>query len=530
MEKQSMIENLRSGTVHLGIELGSTRIKSVLITDDYSLVAAGESTWENQFSNEIWTYSLTQIWTGIQTSYANLVQVVSKEYGINLTKVASMGVSAMMHGYLPFDASDNLLVPFRTWRNTTTGSAAKELSELFHFNIPQRWSIAHLHQAVLNDESHIGDITYLTTLAGYVHWMLTGQKVIGIGDASGMFPVDSKLLDYDQTMIEQYDALIAPKSPGWTLGDILPKVLVAGESAGRLTPEGAKKLDLSGALEPGIPLCPPEGDAATGMVATHAITPRTGNVSAGTSIFAMIVLEKPLVKHYPEIDMVTTPTGSPVAMVHCNNCTNEINAWAGLLKGFLIAMGYEVDEDTLFKTIFQSALRGASDGSDMTLYNYLSGEPIAGLDDGRPIFIRTANSAFTFDNFMRLQLYSAVATLNMGLEILAGECVSIERLMGHGGFFKTPKVGQLMMSIATGVPVSVMDTAGEGGAWGMAILAAYHAQKENEQSLEDYLATSIFSHQEMTDVYPTAEDMAEFATFMERYKRNLAVERLATQL
>ncbi len=529
MNHSEITAALVAGDSYLGIELGSTRIKAVLIAPDHSPIASGDFGWENQLLGNIWTYPLDLVWTGLQTAYANLVRDVQEQYNVQLTRVASMGFSAMMHGYLPFDKDGALLTPFRTWRNTMTGQAAAELTELFQFNIPQRWSIAHLHQAILNEEPHVEGIAHLTTLAGYVHWKLTGEKVLGIGEASGMFPIDSTVQNFDQAMIAQYDGLIADRGLDWKLDDILPQVRIAGQGAGQLTAEGAKLLDPTGTLEAGIPLCPPEGDAGTGMTATNAVAPRTGNVSAGTSIFAMVVLEKALSKLYPEIDMVTTPTGSPVAMVHCNNCTNEINAWAAVFSQFLTAMGHEVDKNKLFTTLFQSALDGAADGGNLTLYNYLSGESVTNLDEGRPLFVRTADGDFNFENFMRVQLYSALATLNIGLDILAEEAVTMDRLMGHGGFFKTPQVGQQMMAAATGTPVSVMETAGEGGPWGMAILAAFLVKKAEGQSLDDYLSTTVFGGQNCVTVEPVAEDVAGFAVFMERYRAGLAVERLATE-
>ena len=520
-------EYLAAGRACLGVELGSTRIKAVLIGPDHAPVASGDYSWENHYEGGYWTYPMEQVWEGIRTAYANLSADVQARYGVKLTQVAAMGFSAMMHGYIPLDGKGELLAPFRTWRNTTTGPAADALRERLGFNIPQRWSIAHLYQAILNGEEHVKDIKALTTLAGYVHGKLTGEHVLGVGDASGMFPIDSDTCDYDQKMVDSFDALVADKGYPWKLRDILPRVLPAGAPAGTLTPEGAKLLDPTGTLQPGALLCPPEGDAGTGMAATNAVARRTGNVSAGTSVFAMIVLEKPLSKVYPEIDMVTTPDGAPVAMVHCNNCTNEINAWAGVFEGLLTALGQKVDKNALFTAMFSSALEGKVDGGGLVLYNYLSGEPITGLEEGRPLLARGPEGELTFANFMRTQLYSALATLKIGLDILAGEQVAVDRLLGHGGFFKTPLVGQRMMAAAAGSPVAVMETAGEGGPWGMALLAAYAVAKEEGQSLQDYLDHQVFAGQAVTVVEPEAEDVAGFAAFMDRYNRGLAVERSA---
>ena len=470
-------EIITSGQAVLGIELGSTRIKAVLIGPDHAPIASGDHGWENRYENGVWTYHMDDVWAGLQDAYASLCADVEEKYGVKLTKVAAMGFSAMMHGYLPLDGNGELLSPFRTWRNTMTAQAAEELTGRFGFNIPQRWSIAHLYQAILNGEEHVKDIVSLTTLAGYVHYKLTGVKALGVGEASGMFPIDSDSCDYDQAMVDSFDALVADRGYPWKLRDILPKVLPAGADAGSLTPEGAKLLDPAGTLEPGCPVAPPEGDAGTGMAATNAVAPRTGNVSAGTSVFAMIVLEKALSKVYPEIDMVTTPTGKPVAMVHCNNCTNEINAWAKVFKGFLEALGQKPDMNAVFTAMFESAAKGAADGGGLLLYNYLSGEPITGMEEGRPLLCRAPEGELSFPNLMRAQLLSALATLKIGLDILAGEQVAVDRLLGHGGFFKTPKVGQSILAAAAGAPVSVMETAGEGGPWGMALLAAYRVEK-----------------------------------------------------
>lgn len=522
-------QNIASGQVYLGIELGSTRIKAVLIGPDHTPLASGDHTWENHYENGLWTYSMSEVWQGLQEAYANMAADVKSAYGLPLKNIAAMGVSAMMHGYLPFDQNGQQLAAFRTWRNTVTGPAAQQLTQRFGFNIPQRWSIAHLQQAVLNGEDHVKQISFLTTLAGYVHWKLTGEKVLGVGEASGMFPIDSQTNDYDAAMLDSYDALIAEKGFGWKIRDILPKVLTAGEGAGVLTAEGAKLLDPTGTLQPGTALCPPEGDAGTGMTATNAVAVRTGNVSAGTSVFAMVVLEKPLSRVYSEIDMVTTPTGKPVAMVHCNNCTNEINAWAGIFKGFLEALGQKADRNAVYTAMFQTALQGEKDGGGLMLYNYLSGEPVAGLSDGRPLLVRTPGAKMNFANFMRVQLYGALSTLKLGLDILAGENVVVEKLMGHGGFFKTPLVGQKIMAAAAGAPVAVMKTAGEGGPWGMALLAAYMAEKQNGQTLEDYLQTRVFAGQEGSCIAPDEADKAGFAKFITAFTAGLSVEKAAVE-
>lgn len=522
-------ETIRSGETYLGIELGSTRIKAVLIGPDHVPLASGEYDWENRHEGGYWTYHLEDVWSGLQTAYGQLAGQVEAACGEKLRRVGAMGFSAMMHGYLPLDQNGEALAAFRTWRNTTTGPAAAQLTERFRFNIPLRWSIAHLYQAILNGEDHVKNIDCLTTLAGYVHYKLTGKKVLGVGEASGMFPIDSSRCDYDQTMADSFDDLTAERGYPWKLRDILPQVLPAGADAGVLTAEGAKLLDPTGTLESGIPLAPPEGDAGTGMAATNAVAERTGNVSAGTSVFAMIVLENPLSKVYPEIDMVTTPTGKPVAMVHCNNCTNEINAWAKVFQEFLEAMGLPVDKNALFTAIFRSALDGEKDGGGLLLYNYLSGEPVTGLEEGRPLLARSPDGRLTFANFMRTQLFSALGALKLGLDILTGEQVKVDRLLGHGGFFKTPEAGQRIMAAAAGAPVSVMETAGEGGPWGMALLAAYRARRRDGETLEDYLANQVFVGQRAATVQPDPEDQAGFTAFMERYVRALPVERCAVE-
>jgi sugar (pentulose or hexulose) kinase len=520
---------IESGETALGIELGSTRIKAVLIGADHSPIASGSYEWENRYEDGVWTYHLDDVWTGVQASFRQLRAEVQAKYGVPLATVGAIGFSAMMHGYLAFDKSDKLLVPFRTWRNTITAKAAEQLTKLFKFNIPQRWSIAHLYQAILNKEPHVRAIRFQTTLAGYVHWQLTGQKVLGVGEASGMFPIDSKTNNYDARMLKAFHAKVSAKKLPWKIEAILPKVLMAGAAAGTLTEAGAKLLDPTGQLPAGIPLCPPEGDAGTGMVATNSVAVRTGNVSAGTSVFAMIVLEKPLSKLYAEIDMVTTPTGKPVAMVHSNNCTSDLNAWVGLFKEFTVALGLEASEAKLFEMLYGKGLAGDADGGGLLAFNYFSGEHLTGLAEGRPLFVRTAESRFTLANFMRTHLFSALGALKTGLTIFDKEKVKIDRVLGHGGFFKTKDVGQKIMAAAMNVPVSVMETAGEGGAWGMALLAAYRLRKTAAESLEAYLAAKVFAGQQGSTTAPDAQDVAGFAAFMERYKKGLAIEKAAVK-
>jgi sugar (pentulose or hexulose) kinase len=517
-----------SGKTVLGIEFGSTRIKAVLIGEDHTPIASGSYEWENRYENGVWTYTLEDIWTGLQESYRKLSNEVFEKYNVPLQTVSAIGFSAMMHGYMAFDKDGNLLVPFRTWRNTMTGQAAEKLTDLFQFNIPQRWSIAHLYQAILNEETHIKDISHLTTLAGYIHWKLTGQKVLGVGEASGMFPIDSKTNNYDERMLHLFNELPEVEKLPWKLQDILPKSVLAGEPAGALTEEGARLLDPTGQLQAGIPLCPPEGDAGTGMAATNSVAERTGNVSAGTSVFAMIVMEKALSKVYPEIDIVTTPTGKPVAMVHCNTCTSDINAWIGLFQEFTHAIGVEVDQSRLFEVLYQHALAGDADGGGLLAYNYFSGEVITHFEEGRPLFVRTSESRFTLANFMRTHLFSALGALKIGMDILFDqEQVKIDQILGHGGFFKTKEVGQKIMAAAMNVPVSVMETAGEGGAWGIALLASYMLHKAKNEPLEAYLSNKVFTGQNSTTIAPNPRDVDGFTTFMERYKKGLVIERAA---
>lgn len=519
---------IESGKAVLGLEFGSTRIKAVLIDEDHNPIASGDHEWENRLDNGIWTYTLDDIWTGLRDSYRKMTEDVDAKYGVKLTKIGAIGFSAMMHGYMAFDKEGNLLVPFRTWRNNTTGPAAEALTELLQYNIPERWSIAHLYQAILNGEEHVKDIDYITTLAGYIHWQLTGEKVLGVGDASGMFPIDMETGNYDAAMVQKFDELIADKKFPWTLTEILPVVKTAGEEAGTLTAEGAKLLDESGALEAGVPLCPPEGDAGTGMAATNSVARRTGNVSAGTSIFAMIVLEHALQKVHKEIDMVTTPDGSLVGMVHANNCTSDLNAWVGIFREFAESFGIDVDMNKLFGTLYNKALEGDVDCGGLLSYGYLSGENITGVEEGRPMFVRTPKSNFNLANFMRANLSTALGALKVGMDILLKEeNVAIDTIMGHGGLFKTKGVGQKLLAAAIDTPVSVMKTAGEGGPWGMALLASYMLHKEEGESLGDFLGNRVFHGDTGESMSPDAEDVKGFETFIERYKAGIEIEKAA---
>ena len=519
---------IEAGKAILGIEFGSTRIKAVLIDADNNPIAQGSHEWENQLVNGFWTYSLEAIWFGVQDCYRDLRENVKEKYGVELTSLAAIGVSAMMHGYMPFDKDGNMLAPFRTWRNTNTGKAAAELSELFEYNIPLRWSISHLYQAILDNEEHVKDVDFITTLAGYIHWQLTGEKVIGIGDGSGMIPVDPETKNYSAAMVEKFDSLIADKGFGWKLEDILPKILVAGEKAGVLSEEGAKRLDISGNLKAGAPLCPPEGDAGTGMVATNAVKQRTGNVSAGTSSFSMIVLEKELSKPYEMIDMVTTPDGSLVAMVHCNNCTSDLNAWVGLFREYTELLGVPVDMNEIFGKLYNNALNGDPDCGGLVSYNYFSGEPITGLTEGRPLFVRSVNNRFNLANFMRANLHAAVACLKIGNDILFNdEKIKVDRITGHGGLFKTPGVGQRILAAALNSPISVMETAGEGGAWGMALLTGYLVNNSNDRNLADYLEMEVFGGNTGLSISPTEEDVEGFNAYIKNYIDTLPVEKSA---
>ena len=513
----------------LGIEFGSTRIKSVLVDLNGSPIASGSFDWENSYKNGVWTYSLDEVFEGLRASFAALKKSVCDKYGVKLETVGSMGISGMMHGYLAFDKDGAQLAEFRTWRNTITAEAAEKLSALFDFNIPQRWSIAHLYQAILNGEEHVGRVDFIATLAAYVHYRLTGERVIGVGEASGMFPIDSSINDYDVAMLDKFDGCVADKGFPWRLRDILPRVLVAGERAGTLTAEGAAMLDPTGEFRPGVPMCPPEGDAGTGMVATNSVAVRTGNVSAGTSIFLMVVLEKALSKLYPEIDMVTTPSGKPVAMVHCNNCSGEIDAWAGLFTSVCSALGMDISIYKVLDKMFESALSGDKDCGGLVAFNYLSGEVITGLDSGKPLFLRGPESKFNLPNFARAQLCSAAATLSIGMEILADEHVKIDKLLGHGGYFKAPLAGQKIMAAALEAPVSVMKTAGEGGPWGIALLASYMQNKAEGETLEAFLDSRVFSNEDAFEVKPDPEDIAGFKKFLDNYKKSLPVEKAAVE-
>ena len=521
-------EAIESGKTIMGMELGSTRIKAVLIGEDHVPIASGSHDWENQFIHNNWTYSLEAVWAGVQDSYRKLAENVKEKYGVELKKVGAMGFSAMMHGYMAFDEKDELLVPFRTWRNTTTGPASEALADLFQYPIPQRWSIAHLYQAILNGEEHVPQIRFMTTLAGYIHWKLTGKKVIGIGDASGMFPIDIETKDFNIRMIDQFDQKVAEKNYPWKLKEILPQVLVAGEDAGVLTEEGAKLLDVTGKLEAGIPLCPPEGDAGTGMAATNSVAVRTGNVSAGTSVFAMIVLEKELSKVYKEIDLVTTPCGSLVGMVHCNNCTSDINAWVSMFSEMAESLGVKVSMPKVYDAFYFKALEGDPECGGLLTYGYYSGEPVTGFEEGRPLFVRTPDSNFNLANFTRSVLFTTVGALKIGMDILLKEeKVQIDEILGHGGLFKTKDVGQKIMAAAMNAPVSVMETAGEGGPWGIALLASYMIHKGETETLKDYLADKVFAGNKGTRMDPDPKDVEGFNQYIERYKAGFAIEHAA---
>lgn len=521
-------QTIASGRAVLGIEFGSTRIKAVLIDESHAPIASGAHDWENRLEDGIWTYSLDDIWSGLQDCYHKMAEDVQARYGVSVTRLAAIGFSGMMHGYMAFDEAGELLVPFRTWRNTITGEAAAELSGVLNFNIPQRWSIAHLYQAVLNDEPHVSSVRFITTLAGYIHWKLTGEKVIGVGEASGMFPIDSAARDYDSKMLKTFEALPKVQKYPWKLSDILPKVLVAGESAGALTAEGAKLLDPSGALEAGIPMAPPEGDAGTGMAATNSVAVRTGNVSAGTSVFAMVVLEEPLKKVHEELDMVTTPMGDAVAMVHCNNCTSDLNAWVGLFKDFADTFGLAIDMDQLYGTLYNKALQGDKDCGGLVAFNCFSGEPVIGLNEGRPMFVRKPDAKLTLANFMRTHLYASLATLKIGCDILfKEEKVKVDTLYGHGGLFKTKGVGQSILAAAMDAPVAVMETAGEGGPWGMAVLASYMVNRAEGEALDTYLNKKVFAGQQGSVMQPDAADVKGFDEYIESYRAAIAAEQAA---
>jgi sugar (pentulose or hexulose) kinase len=519
---------IQEGKTALGIELGSTRIKGVLVDYAGNVLAVGFHDWQNSFVGGVWTYGLDEIHAGIRDCYASVRKEVEDRYGVRPTTYGAIGVSAMMHGYMALNKKGEQIAPFQTWRNTNTQKAADELTDLLGFNIPLRWSVAHLYQRVLDGEDHVKDLDAVYTLAAYIHMKLTGERVIGIGDAAGMFPIDSQTHDYDQGMVDKFDRLMEPYGFGWKLRGLFPKVLVAGDQAGTLTPEGAAFLDETGALKPGIPFCPPEGDAGTGMVATNAVAPRTGNVSAGTSTFAMLVLEKPLSKLYREIDMVTTPTGFPCAMSHANNGTSDLNAWVGIFKEFSELMGYETNMGDLFGKLYTNSLKGDPDCGGLLSYGYYSGENVTFINEGRLAFLRTANSRFNLANFMKVNLYTSLGAVKIGLDILMkDEGVRVERITGHGGLFKTKGVAQRYLAAAVGTPVTVMDTASEGGAWGIAVLAAYLADKKDGEKLEDYLDRRIFAGLSGTTLEAEPDEIAGFETFMDRYKKGLAIEREA---
>ena len=524
------VQVIEAGKAVLGIEFGSTRIKAVLVDEAGTPSASGAHDWENQLADGIWTYSLDAIWNGLQDCYGDLKADVKKQYGTEIRTLAAIGFSGMMHGYMAFDEKGELLVPFRTWRNTITEQACEELSPYLNFHVPQRWSVAHLYQAILNGEEHVKRICYQTTLAGYIHWQMTGEKVMGIGEAAGMFPIDSKTRDYNQEMVDKFDAKLAEKGMPYRLRDIFPKVLVAGDDAGRLTGEGAKKLDPTGMLEPGIPLCPPEGDAGTGMAATNSVAVRTGNVSAGTSVFAMVVLEHELKKLHEELDMVTTPAGDAVAMVHCNNCTSDLNAWVNIFREFAESFGVKADTDRLFGTLYNKALEGDKDCGGLLAYNYFSGEHITGFNEGRPLFVRTPDAKFNLANFMRVNLYTSLGALKCGLDILLKEeQVKVDCIYGHGGLFKTKGVGQSILAAAMNAPVAVMETAGEGGAWGIALLALYMIGKDGGETLDAYLNNRIFAGEKGTTMGPDSADVEGFDRFIGRYRAGLPVERAAVE-
>lgn len=528
MDKGEAKQAIIQGNTVLGIELGSTRIKGVLLNNKNKILASGGYAWENRLEDGVWTYHLEDVWTGLQACFNELKETVKQKYEVDLETIGAIGISAMMHGYLVFDEKDKLLAPFRTWRNTMTEQATVELIELFNHQIPQRWSIAHLYQSVLDDMEHVKNIRYITTLAGYVHWMLSGEKVLGVDDASGMFPIDTETKNYYADMLEKFDAKIADRQYAWKLKEILPKVLVAGENAGALSESGAKLLDSTGKLKAGIPMCPPAGDAGTGMVATNSVKVCTGNVSAGTSVFSMIVLEKKLSKVYPEIDIVTTPEGNSVAMVHCNNCTSDLNAWVNLFKEFCDTFGVEMNMDRLYGGLYNKALEGDADCGGLLAYNYFSGEHITHFEEGRPLFVREQNAKFTLANFMRTHLLTSLGAFKVGNDLLIeNEGVRVDSIWGHGGLFKTEGVGQKILAAALDTPVSVMKTASEGGAWGIAILASYMLWKEENEALCDYLQNKIFAGIESITIQPDEQDVEGFKIFIERYKAGLSIERAA---
>jgi len=520
-------ENIRAGAVTLGMEFGSTRIKAALIAPDTTPLAVGSHVWENQFKDGVWTYDMADVHRGLASCLAALVEDVRIRYGLELEAVGALGVSGMMHGYIALDADGELLVPFRTWRNNVTGEACAELTPRLDFAVPQRWSIAHLYQSILERQPHVKRIAHLTTLAGYVHWKLSGEHVIGVGDASGMFPIDPRTADWDAERMAAFDSLVDPWQVGWQLRDILPKVLPAGHLGGRLTVEGSRLLDPLGRIHEGTPLCPPEGDAGTGMVATNALRPRAANVSAGTSMFAMIVLDRSLSRIYGEIDIIVTPDARPVAMAHANNGTSDLDAWMALFGQVAEALGAETRFDELYARILPLALRGDPDAGRLLSVNYVSGEHMTGFTEGRPLFVRNQDGRFTLENFMRALCYASLCTLREGLDILREqEGVIVEEVRGHGGFFRGGDTGQRMMAAALNVPISLPATASEGGAWGIAVLAAYLLRTDAGQSLPDYLDARV-SGSMGAPVKPDPHDVQGFAAYFARHRAALAIEREA---
>lgn len=524
-------KQIAEGRASIGIELGSTRIKAVLIGEDLTPLSTGAYDWENKLENGIWTYSLDDVWAGMRGSFKSLSDNTFNKYGVRIETACAIGISAMMHGYLAFDKDDNQLAEFRTWRNTSTGQAAETLTQEFDFNIPQRWSIAHLYQAILNNEPHVKKLCFFTTLAGYVHWRLTGRKVLGIGDASGMFPIDPHTNYYNKQMAARFSELVKDNGFGWELWDVLPDIVGVGENAGTLTESGARLLDPTGTLKAGISFCPPEGDAQTGMVATNSIAPRTGNVSAGTSIFAMAVLEHGLQNLHREIDIVQTPCGNPVAMVHCNNCTTDLDSWVRLFADLLKTVGAEVPKPVLYDKLYEAALSGEADCDGILSYNYHSGEHITGITEGRPLIVRNPEAAFNIPNFMRTLVYSCMATLKIGMDILLGdEKVGLDKMLAHGGLFKSPVTGQRFLAAALGVPVALTESAGEGGAWGIALLAAYQARRDKDEKLVDFLNNRVFAGLDGSVIAPIKADADGFNSFMEKYKKGLEMEKSAAAL
>lgn len=515
-------KSIQEGRCVLGIEFGSTRIKSVLLDENNNIVSSGSKQWENKFEDNVWTYHEEEIWEGFKESYKQIKEDVLNKYGVTITKLGGIGISGMMHGYIALDKDDNWLVPFRTWRNTITSEASKKLSTMFNFHIPQRWTIAHLYQAILNKEEHLSQVSYVTTLAGYIHYKLTGEKFVGIGEASGIFPIDSNTKEYNKKMVEAFN-----DKTGLSLLDIIPGILPAGKVAGKLTKEGVALLDPSNDLESGILFAPAEGDAGTGMVATNAIKKRTGNVSAGTSVFAMIVLENELSTPYDMIDVVTTPVGDSVAMVHVNNCTSDINAWVELFKDVLDTFGFDVDQDTLYKTLFEKSLKGDSEVGKLLSFNYLSGEHITGFREGRPLLVRQNDSTFNVNNIMKMNLFSSLATLRVGMDVLRGEEIKVDSITGHGGLFKTPYVGQVMLASAINTPITTLASASEGGPYGMALLTNYMVHSKEWLSLSKYLNVNVFDKMEKVEVKPDKDLVKEFNSYMRKYVQALPVEQAA---